>query len=104
VLGDYLAVRAKRAEGAIFLGKQGPIGERSAQRLLKKYAQQAGLGATPVNTHILRHTFCKNLVDAGVPLERVAMLLGHANLNALRVYTTPDESDLAQDVEKIVKV
>ena len=103
-LRDYLATRPEGQGGAIFLGRQGPIGERTVQRLLKKYIRQAGLNAAQVNAHTLRHTFCKNLVDAGVPLERVAMLLGYANLNPLRVYTTPDESDLPQDVERIINL
>jgi hypothetical protein len=37
----------------------------------------------------LRHTFGKNLVHAGVLLDRVAQLLGHESAETTRVYTTP---------------
>ena len=71
--------------------------------MLKKIARQAELNAEDVTSNILRHTFGKNLVDAGVPLYRVATLLGHANLNTTRNYycTSPDKNVLQQDVEKI---
>ena len=100
VLAAYLAEHLLQPEDRLLRGRRGGLGERSVQRLVRQYTLQAGLEA--VNIHTLRHTFCKNLVDAGVPLERVAMLLGYANLNPLRVYTTPDESDLPQDVERII--
>jgi len=48
---------------------------------------------------VLRHTFGKALVDQGVPLDRVATLMGHSNLNVTRRYTTPSERDLEQAVE-----
>lgn len=49
----------------------------------------------------LRHTFGKNLVDAGVSLDRVAALLGHENLNRTRIYTTASLADLQHAVERI---
>jgi site-specific recombinase XerD len=39
-------------------------------------------------------TFC----EAGVPLEKVAMLLGHSNLNTIRIYIKPSQVDLAEAV------
>ena len=103
-LDDYLAMRPEGQGGRLFLGQRGPIGSRQVQRLLKKYARQAELDLQAVNVHALRHTFGKNLVDAGVPLDRVAMLLGHANVNTVRVYINkPSEQDLQEAVEKIIK-
>jgi site-specific recombinase XerD len=55
-------------------------------------------GVTP---HVLRHSFSKNLVDAGVGLERVAALLGHSNLNTTRIYTTPGMRDLENAVAQL---
>jgi site-specific recombinase XerD len=47
-----------------------------------------------VTPHTLRHTFGRNLVDAGVPLDRVAQLLGRESVDTTRIYTTPSEQDL----------
>lgn len=51
--------------------------------------------------HTLRHTFGKNLVDAGVGLDRVVQLLGHESVATTRIYATPSEQDLQREVEKV---
>ena len=54
-----------------------------------------------MSPHTLRHSFGENLVDAGVPLDRVAQLLGHSSLNTTRIYTMPSRADLQDAVERI---
>jgi len=55
-------------------------------------------GLTP---HILRHTFAKNLIDAGRPLTVVAALMGHESLDTLAIYTRPSRDDLARAVADV---
>jgi site-specific recombinase XerD len=55
-------------------------------------------------THTLRHTFGKNMVDAGTSLDRVASLLGHESVDTTRIYATPSEQDLQREVEKVAMV
>jgi integrase/recombinase XerC len=100
-LGEYLALRPEVRTQKLFVGQRGPIGSRQVLRLLKKYVRHAGLDEEQVTVHSLRHSFGKNLVDAGVPLDQVAMLMGHASLNTTRIYTTPDGQDLQRAVEKL---
>jgi len=52
---------------------------------LAHYARQARL--EDVTTPTLRHSFTHDLVDAGVSLDRVAMLLGHESLDTTARYT-----------------
>jgi integrase len=52
--------------------------------LVQRYAYDARLEA--VKPHTLRHTFGKNLVDAGVSLDRVASLLGHESVDTTRIH------------------
>ena len=52
-------------------------------------------GLTP---HTLRHTFAKNLIDAGTPLTVVAALMGHEGLDTLAIYTRPSRVDLQRAV------
>jgi integrase/recombinase XerC len=67
--------------------------------LVSRYAYDARL--EDVTPHTLRHTFGKNLVDAGVPLDRVAHLLGHEGLATTTIYTTPSGQDPQRQVEQI---
>ncbi|MDA8336688.1 MAG: site-specific integrase, partial [Peptococcaceae bacterium] len=50
--------------------------------------------------HALRHAFCKNLIDLGVPIDQVAVLAGHSSLDVTRRYTVPSMADLQAAVEK----
>lgn len=72
---------------------------RGVESMLSKYVQ--GTALEDVSPHSLRHTFCKNLVDAGVGLEKVAALAGHENLETTRRYCSPSHHDLEQAVELI---
>lgn len=54
-----------------------------------------------VSPHTLRHSFAKNLVDAGISLDRVAALMGHARLETTRLYTMPGKRDLELAVEAV---
>jgi integrase/recombinase XerC len=76
-----------------------PIGVRSIHYLVVKYASESSL--TDVSPHTLRHTFCKNLEDQGVPLQQIAYLAGHDSLETTRRYTEPGEKDLRKAVHSI---
>lgn len=85
---------------ALFAGKRGDrLTPSGVYRRLTELARRAKI--ENVSLHILRHSFSKNLVDAGVGLERVAALLGHANLNTTKIYTTPGKRDLEKAVEQL---
>ena len=43
----------------------------------------------------------KNLVDAGVNLEKVAVLAGHERLDTTKLYCHPSFTDLSDAVERI---
>jgi site-specific recombinase XerD len=73
---------------------------RTVQRLIFRYAQEASLD--DLTPHVLRHSFAKNLVNAGVGLEKVAALLGHGSLNTTRIYVTPSEKDLELAVDALI--
>ena len=94
-LTDWFAQRPE-ASSYLLIGKRGGrLKARGVERVIEGLGKQSGVEVTP---HVLRHTFAKNLVDAGVTLEKVAMLLGHSNLNTTRIYITPSQADLAEAV------
>ncbi len=101
-LQEWLAIRPQTESDYVWVaveGEQDGLSGRAVQRILERYAQEAGL--EELTPHTCRHTFAKNLVNQGVGLEKVAALLGHANLNTTRLYVTPDARDLELAVEKL---
>ncbi len=99
VLRDWLKVRPDG--GSLLLtGKRGEgLSASGVHRRLELIGQRAGI---EVHAHTLRHSFAKNLINAGVSLEKVAALLGHSDLNTTRIYITPGERDLEKAVELLV--
>tara|TARA_B100001250_G_scaffold409997_1_gene435523 strand:- start:9566 stop:10159 length:594 start_codon:yes stop_codon:yes gene_type:complete len=65
----------------------------------KKIGLEAGIEIH--GTHILRHTFARNCLSKGVPINVVQNLLGHADLNTTLVYLeilpSSEELNLAMD-------
>jgi len=96
----YLGERPEVDGDHLFMGQRGrPLRPSGIRYLVRRYARDARLDE--VTPHTLRHTFGKNLVDAGVPLDRVAQLLGHESVDTTRIYTMPSEQDLQREVEKV---
>ena len=61
--------------------------------LLKRYGQAAGLHLTP---HQLRHTFARQLTDAGMPITSLGKLMGHSQISTTQIYTAGADPKLAQ--------
>ena len=84
----------------MFLGqREERLQSKTVQRSVQRFAKEAGL--ENVTPHILRHSFAKALIDNGVTLEKVAILLGHNNLNTTKIYTTSGELDLEEAVNSL---
>jgi len=97
---DYFRMRPDVEGNELFLGQRNEgVQSKTIQRAVQRFAKRAEL--KNVTPHTLRHSFAKALIDAEVSLEKVAMLLGHSNLNTTRIYTTPGEEDLEDSVDRI---
>jgi integrase/recombinase XerC len=90
--GKYLFVSLR--------GRGTRISERGVQKMIKKYAYQAGLPLQSVHPHVLRHTCAKNMLDSGADLVTVATILGHESLDTTAIYTKPRFQDLVEAVDK----
>ena len=62
----------------------------------KKFEKLYGSCIPHVTPHVLRHTFCTNLQQAGIDVKSLQYLMGHSNVSVtLDVYTHTD-SDFAE--------
>ena len=87
------------SEAFIFIGQRGVLSSRGVQLIFKRLHFPEELGG--ISPHQLRHTFCKNLVDAGISLEKVASLAGHERLDTTKLYCQPSFTELSEAVERI---
>lgn len=85
-----------RDSGYIFEGRdQGHISTRQIQRLLDKAAEKAGLQETRagnerqrkrITPHLLRHSFSRWSLDAGIDISYLQHQLGHSSLTTTAIY------------------
>ena len=68
-----------------------PLTKRDVGRTVARYAKLAGLPEDRRTPHVLRHTFCTHLADAGTPIDVIRELAGHADIRTTTIYT--DVSD-----------
>ena len=70
------------------------ISTSAVHRLVKKALLQAGLDATQLSAHKLRHTAATMMLSGGVDVKTVQEVLGHENLNTTQIYTHIENTEL----------
>ena len=86
------------SEIEVFVGQRSVLTPRGVQLMLKRVLANTNLLLSP---HDLRHSFCKNLVNSGISLEKVAILAGHESLDTTKIYCYLYHADLSDAVERI---
>ncbi|MFG6277969.1 tyrosine-type recombinase/integrase [Microbacterium sp. 5K110] len=89
----------KCPSGLLFPAVQGGARDdrNFSQRILIPALKAAGLGDLGISLHDLRHTYASWLAQDGVPLGRIADLLGHASITTTEIYAhflQPEASDI----------
>jgi site-specific recombinase XerD len=75
----------------VFRGKRGPYAARGIEYLVAELGRRANV--THVHPHRFRHDAARRLIES-VDLPTVAAWLGHERLDAVRIYSQPDEAAL----------
>ena len=104
---EFERMRVPRARSSdfvlvnLFRGQAGaPMRPDAIGELLAAASRRAGL-EVPVSPHQLRHACGSNAADAGVGIDVVADLLGHAAITSSQVYVHPDASRLRAAVDAV---
>jgi integrase/recombinase XerD len=90
----------------VFQGQRETKGLRNlSAKALSSIARELGRKAwgkdSSFTIHHLRHTFCTRLADAGVPIETIAELAGHANIQTTRRYLKASKEKRQAAVNKL---
>lgn len=94
VLKAWLQVRPESNFSSVFLSARGhPLTASGIQWLLGQYGQKIGVKVTP---HQLRHTFARQVTEAGMPIASLSKLLGHAQVSTTQIYTAGADPELCQ--------
>jgi len=96
-LDAWLKVRYPRTD-YIFTSRNDRISRQVIFWHLTELGKVLGFKITP---HLLRHTFGKSLADKKIPLDQIAKLMGHSNVNTTAIYTMPSLDDLRRVVEQL---
>jgi integrase/recombinase XerD len=61
---------------------------------LKIYYQRAGIRASVIGTHAIRHAVATRLLERGASIKTIADLLGHRHIETTYIYTKVDLTQL----------
>ena len=53
--------------------------------------------------HQSRHSFGTLAISAGLPIESIAKMMGHANISTTQVYAQITEQKISDDMDKLIK-
>lgn len=104
-LRRWLAIRGAQRAPEIFVTRRGePLTRRAVEEIVERYAAKAAGGCKSlrekrVSPHVLRHTCAMIVLQATGDLRRVALWLGHENMQTTEIYTRADPTEKLQALE-----
>ena len=108
VLRAWLAVRGKVLVPELFINARGqPMTRSGFEYILRKHTRTAekrcfSLSTKRISPHVLRHTCALTILQATKDLRKVALWLGHANMQTTEIYTRADPSVKLEALDSIV--
>ena len=58
---------------------------------------------TPLTWHCARHTFGTLTLEAGVPIESIAKMMGHSSIASTQIYAQVTDQKIARDMDRLIQ-
>lgn len=57
----------------------------------------------PLTTHIARHTFGTMSLSAGISIESIAKMMGHASIASTQIYAQVTDNKISEDMDRLIR-
>lgn len=100
----WLEVRGEAKTKKLFTSSRGggALTKRGVEYLFESLGKKTGI--EDLTTHVPRHTLAHDLIESGYSLQRVADILGHANINYTRIYTKTSTQERREALESLSSI
>ena len=96
------ARQQKTASGEIFLTRNGtPLSRRQIWAEMKRLCKTAGVAASKVFPHNLRHLFAAAFYRASRDIVKLADVLGHSSLETTRIYLLTSGAEHQRQLDRL---
>ena len=80
----------------VFLSALGkPLTRQGVFKLLRTRAAAAGIPASRISPHVLRHSYASHMLAHGADIRAIQELLGHVDIGTTQIYTHVDAGRIA---------
>ncbi|VEH16105.1 Tyrosine recombinase XerD [Segatella oris] len=52
--------------------------------------------------HVARHTFGTMSLSAGIPIESIAKMMGHASISSTQIYAQVTDKKISEDMDRLI--
>lgn len=92
--------RKKTTLDYLFVTQKGKMTRRTADRIIKKYANLCNIPMEKAHCHSLRHMYCKRLGEnPNITIDVIADLAGHQDISVTRRYLRKSKEELLNIIE-----
>ena len=53
--------------------------------------------------HMARHTFGTMSLSAGIPIESIAKMMGHASITSTQIYAQVTDNKISEDMDRLIR-
>ncbi|MDY6148817.1 MAG: tyrosine-type recombinase/integrase, partial [Porphyromonas sp.] len=59
---------------------------------------------TPLGYHVGRHSFGTLTLEAGIPMESIAKMMGHSSIASTQIYAQITDQKIAMDMDRLINI